>query len=207
MKIRLTGGNEILIYFNSFLASLKLSEAAEQASAISSAPAWNNISDAIISHGARYPDRATLIDGNDQIGPAALANLVGRAAVCLRSLGKGYISLKGRHADLIRRVGEDIHPQEAESVIAAYPLVRKAAVTARPADAGAAIVAYVVLSGALPQQDFAHYCIARLPASMRPAEIFYAAALPRTPNGKLDRPAIRALAARPATALAVRAER
>jgi acyl-coenzyme A synthetase/AMP-(fatty) acid ligase len=112
----------------------------------------------------------------------------------------GYITLKGRHADLIQRHGQEIHPQEVERIIAAHPLVREAVVTARPAASGMGpeIVAYVVLSGALPHQELASHCVTWLPAAQRPAEIFYAATLPRTPNGKLDRPAIRALAARPA---------
>jgi len=115
----------------------------------------------------------------------------------------GFITLKGRYADLIQRHGQEIHPQEVESVIAGHPLVREAAVAARPAASGhgSEIVAYVVLSGALPHQELARHCVTWLPAAKRPAEIFYTAALPRTPNGKLDRPAIRALAARPANSL------
>jgi acyl-coenzyme A synthetase/AMP-(fatty) acid ligase len=111
----------------------------------------------------------------------------------------GYITLKGRHDDLIRRHRQEFHPHEVENVIAAHPLVREAAVTARPAASGhgSEIVAYVVLSGALPLYELASHCVTWLPLSKRPAKIIYAAALPRTPNGKLDRPAIRALAERP----------
>jgi acyl-coenzyme A synthetase/AMP-(fatty) acid ligase len=112
----------------------------------------------------------------------------------------GYITLKGRQADLITRHGQEVHPQEVESAIAAHPLVREAAVVGRlaPAGMGVEIVAYVVLSGPLPHHELASHCVTWLPAEKRPAEIFYAAALPRTANGKLNRPAIRALAARPA---------
>ena len=111
----------------------------------------------------------------------------------------GFLTLKGRSNDLIHRHGQEIHPHQVESAIAAHKLVRAAAVTARPAASGgeAEIVAYVVLSGTLAHHELARHCVASLPAAKLPTEIFYTAALPRTPNGKLDRQAIRALALAP----------
>jgi acyl-coenzyme A synthetase/AMP-(fatty) acid ligase len=105
-----------------------------------------------------------------------------------------YITLRGREADLILRGGAEIYPLEIEAPMAAHPAVRDVAVVGR----GAEIVAYVVAPGGLGHVEMAAHCARVLPVALRPDVIFYAEKLPRTGNGKLDRPALRAIAARQA---------
>lgn len=123
----------------------------------------------------------------------------------------GYITLKGRRADLIRRDGREIYPPEIEEAIAAHPLVKEVVVVGRPqayspqvqhpqaqhSPAGTRdedIIAYVVLHADLAHQALAAHCAGRLPPGHLPQEIYYTAAIPRTANGKIDRPSVRAFA-------------
>lgn len=105
---------------------------------------------------------------------------------------EGYITLKGREADLILRGGTEIYPLEIEATMASHPAVRDVAVVGR----GPQIVAYVVKEAALAHEELAAHCARSLPESKRPDVIFYTDRLPRTGNGKVDRPALRAIAAR-----------
>lgn len=105
---------------------------------------------------------------------------------------EGYITLKGREADLILRGGTEIYPLEIEAPMAAHPAVRDVAVVGR----GPQIVAYVVKEPALAHEELAAHCAQNLPQGRRPDVIYYTDRLPRTGNGKVDRPALRAIAAR-----------
>jgi acyl-coenzyme A synthetase/AMP-(fatty) acid ligase len=110
----------------------------------------------------------------------------------------GYITLQGRRADVIRRAGAEIFPLEIEARMAAHAGVRDVAVVGRAGPGGEEIIAYVVPQGDLPHETLAAHCAQHLAPSHRPSVIYYTATLPRTGNGKLDRPALRALAARQA---------
>ena len=76
--------------------------------------------------------------------------------------------------------------------------MREAAVVARDGPDGARLVACVVMDGhAVPPSDLRAFAAARLPGFMVPAAFAPVDALPRLPNGKLDRRALAGLAAVP----------
>jgi acyl-CoA synthetase (AMP-forming)/AMP-acid ligase II len=108
----------------------------------------------------------------------------------------GYLYFVGRRDDLIKSRGEKVVPREVEDVLHGADGVTEAAVVGVPDERlGQAVVAHV----AGPSVDAAAlraFCAAHLEAHMVPsAVVVHADALPRTPNGKVDR---RALAEWPA---------
>ncbi|MFI5468797.1 type I polyketide synthase [Streptomyces cacaoi] len=109
----------------------------------------------------------------------------------------GYFTVCGRMSDLVIRGGENLHPEEVETVLRAARGVADAGVTGRPHDAlGEVPVAYVVpASDDLDVPALVELCRARLAAFKVPEEIYEVAAIPRTASGKITR---RGLAEQPA---------
>ena len=106
----------------------------------------------------------------------------------------GQLTVLGRADDMLISGGRNIHPQEIESCLAACPGVRDIAVSARPDPVwGDLIVALIVGEAELD----ALQAIARrqLPAAALPRRLIRLDRLPRNAAGKLDRPALRRLAA------------
>lgn len=103
---------------------------------------------------------------------------------------EGALHVTGRAADTIITGGENVAPAEVEAVLETHPAVTEAAVHARPDDEwGEAVVATVVLRDGMradPDELRAHVR-ARLAPFKVPKAITFAAALPRTPSGKLLR--------------------
>ena len=103
----------------------------------------------------------------------------------------GLFRFVGRDDEMIKSAGNRISPQEVEEAILAGPEAREAVAVGIPDDRlGQAIVA--VLAGD-PAGEAA--LVARLkrdlPSFMQPRRLDWRDALPRNPNGKLDRAAIR----------------
>jgi aspartate racemase len=87
--------------------------------------------------------------------------------------------------------GFRIEPGEIESVLVQHPSVREAFVTAPDERAGERrLVAYVVLQPSQTADELRRFLQDRLPDYMVPAQIMVLDALPKTPNGKLDRRAL-----------------
>ncbi|MFJ9151062.1 type I polyketide synthase [Streptomyces sp. NPDC102270] len=109
----------------------------------------------------------------------------------------GYFTVCGRMSDLVIRGGENLHPEEVETVLRAAPGVADAGVTGRPHDTlGEVPVAYVVpASDELDVPALVELCRARLAAFKVPEEVYEVAAIPRTASGKITR---RRLAEQPA---------
>ncbi len=110
---------------------------------------------------------------------------------------EGYLSLRGRAAEAIRRGGVAIYAPEIEEALLAHPGIAEVAVVGRPpADAGGReeAVAFVVRRGALSHDELARYCRERLAPARWPDRVFYADSLPRLPGGKIDRLRLVALA-------------
>ena len=102
--------------------------------------------------------------------------------------GAGFLHLKGRASDMILRGGSNIYPDEVESVLAEHPAVVDAAVVGRPSPAlGEEVVAVVVARATVTVDELIGHCRRRLSAYKVPAEIVFAAELPRTSFGKPDR--------------------
>ncbi|MCS0634799.1 amino acid adenylation domain-containing protein [Streptomyces sp. LP05-1] len=126
----------------------------------------------------------------------------------------GNLEILGRADQQVKIRGHRIEPGEIEAVLRALPGVRDAAVTDHPAPGGTVLVAHWVpataprtgtAAGAGPgtgpataagavtpgaARELREALAARLPAALVPAHFLALDALPRTPNGKLDRAAL-----------------
>lgn len=106
----------------------------------------------------------------------------------------GRLSILGRADDMLISGGRNVHPQEIESCLAACPGVLDVAVTGRPDPAwGDLIVALVV--GPVAPDDLLAHARHHLPSAARPRKIVALERLPRNAAGKLERTALRRLAA------------
>ena len=114
-----------------------------------------------------------------------------------RWLPDGRLDLLGRLDEQVKIRGFRVEPGEIEAVLARAPGVRQAAVVARDLPSGDRRLAGCVVAGdpELDVETLRRHLAAELPAHLVPAELFALAALPLSPNGKVDRAALRALLA------------
>ncbi len=114
----------------------------------------------------------------------------------------GGLAFLGRADDQVKVRGVRVEPGEVEAVLAAHPRVTEAAVAVRDLPGAArALVGYVVPApGGEPLDPVAlrRHAADRLPAAMVPGALVVVDALPRTPNGKVNRRALPAPDARAA---------
>ncbi|RXV65873.1 acyl-CoA ligase (AMP-forming), exosortase A system-associated [Burkholderia stabilis] len=106
----------------------------------------------------------------------------------------GYLYFVARGDDMIKTSGYRVSPTEIEDVLFALPHIREAAVFSVPHPAlGEAIAACVVstLDADACRADIARACRDALPTYMNPLVVEPLPALPRNPNGKIDRPALK----------------
>ncbi len=107
---------------------------------------------------------------------------------------EGFLYVEDRMDDMIVSGGENVVPAEVEQVLLRHPEVADAAVVGREdPEWQQAVTAVVVLedgSDATPDQLRRH-CAAELAGFKVPKRVELAAALPRTPSGKLLRRALR----------------
>ncbi len=108
----------------------------------------------------------------------------------------GRIVYLGRADRQVKVRGQRIELGEVEAVLAEHPGVDRVAVEAVPGPAGTELVAFLTPVDAPDDDALRAYAGPRLTAAMLPARAVRLAALPISPTtGKLDRPALRALAA------------
>ena len=105
----------------------------------------------------------------------------------------GYLYFVGRKDDMIKSSGYRISPTEVEEVVYATGLVNECAALGVPhAELGQALV--IAAHGKDPSDETAEAivmaCKQALPNFMVPARILWQDALPRNPNGKIDRRAL-----------------
>lgn len=102
----------------------------------------------------------------------------------------GQFAFRGRADDQVKIRGFRVEPGEVESVLSEHPLVRQASVIVRDDEhLGRQLVAYVVTAGGDAAQ-LRGYLAGKLPDYLVPAAIMEVAAIPLTPNGKVDRGAL-----------------
>jgi acyl-coenzyme A synthetase/AMP-(fatty) acid ligase len=107
----------------------------------------------------------------------------------------GYLYLRGRVADIIRRAGHEVMAPDVEAAIVRHPMVLEAAVVGIPSPGvGEEIVAFVVKGELLEHDELVRHCRTVLAPAQRPDRIFYIAALPRLDAGKIDRARLQSLA-------------
>jgi carnitine-CoA ligase len=106
----------------------------------------------------------------------------------------GFVFLRGRKKDIVRRGGENVSAAEVEEVLRSHPSVVDAAVVAVPdALRGEEVKAYIVLvEGAsamtLPPGELAGFCKERLAAYKVPRYFEYQQSdFPRTPSMRVDK--------------------
>ena len=100
----------------------------------------------------------------------------------------GYFYLAGRGDDMIIRGGENISPEEVETVLYSHPKIEEAAVIGVPdPDWGQEPRAIVVLKegkSASPE-EIIEYCRQKLSSFKRPRSVIFVPELPRNPMGKV----------------------
>lgn len=107
-----------------------------------------------------------------------------------RTDSEGYLYFVGRKDDIIKSRGEKVAPREVEDVLHGHPDVAEAAVVGRPdAVLGQAICAFVTPrpGRTLEPRILMLHCRRHLEDFMVPQDIVVKPALPRSPNGKIDR--------------------
>ncbi|MEU6745811.1 amino acid adenylation domain-containing protein [Spirillospora sp. NPDC046719] len=104
----------------------------------------------------------------------------------VRVLPDGEIAFLRRTDALLKRHGVRVDPGEVEEALRSVPGVHDAAVTAD----GAELAAYLTGAGALDAAALRAHLRALLPGPMIPSSYHQLPALPRTPNGKVDRAAL-----------------
>jgi long-chain acyl-CoA synthetase len=109
----------------------------------------------------------------------------------------GYLRIVDRIKDMIIRGGENIYPKEIETALYGHDGVLEVAVVGRPDDVlGEVVVAYVAArpDAEVTAEELHALCAERLAKYKRPVLIEVLDELPKNPVGKIDKPALRALA-------------
>ncbi len=115
----------------------------------------------------------------------------------------GYFWIVGRIDDVLNVSGHRLGTMEVESALVANPLVAEAAVVGRPDDlTGEAIVAFVVLKGARPNEEdsvkianeLRNWVAKEIGAIAKPKDIRFGDNLPKTRSGKIMRRLLRSIA-------------
>ncbi|MBI3965927.1 MAG: long-chain-fatty-acid--CoA ligase [Chloroflexi bacterium] len=107
----------------------------------------------------------------------------------------GYVFLAGRKGDMIIRGGENIAPEEVESVLYSHPAVEEAAVVGVPDEEwGERVMAFIALKPGhtATEADLIEYCRQRLASFKKPEIIRFIPELPRNALGKVLRKDLRA---------------
>ena len=107
----------------------------------------------------------------------------------------GYIFLTGLKKDMLLRAGMNVYPREIEDVLVAHPAIAEAAVVGMPDPVrGEEVKACVVPHpGKDPsEKELLAYCKEQLASYKCPRKLVILDALPRDPQGKVDKHALRA---------------
>jgi o-succinylbenzoate---CoA ligase len=107
---------------------------------------------------------------------------------------EGFLYVRDRIDDMIVTGGENVVPSEVEEVLLRHPAVVEAAVVGREdPEWQQAVTAVVVLAAGaeVTPDELRHHCAETLAGFKVPKRVELAAALPRTPSGKLMRRALR----------------
>ncbi|ACL56369.1 class I adenylate-forming enzyme family protein [Methylobacterium nodulans] len=102
----------------------------------------------------------------------------------------GYVWFEGRHDDVMNAFGYRVSPSEVEAVLIGHPDVQEVAVAERAVREDVRVIAaYVVPKpGHAPDREaLIAWCQERLAGYKCPREVVFLEALPRTPNGKVQR--------------------
>lgn len=111
----------------------------------------------------------------------------------------GFFYFVGRSKDVIKRSGENIGAEEVEAVLTEHPGIRETAVIGIPDDyRDEAVMAFIVAGESDPPitlADIREFCAGRIADFKVPSVVRVVSSLPRGMLGKVDKKALRALAA------------
>jgi acyl-CoA synthetase (AMP-forming)/AMP-acid ligase II len=116
----------------------------------------------------------------------------------VRADEQGYVEIVGRLDDRISCAGESIYPKEVENVLLGHPDIVDVAVVPMPDEVkGEVPVAFVVerAAGAAREPEIKEYFIQNGAAYMHPRRVFVVPEMPLTSAKKVDRTALKKLAA------------
>ncbi len=106
---------------------------------------------------------------------------------------RGHLILLGRADDMLVSGGVNVHPAEPERLLAACPSLTEVAVTGRRDPVWGDVLVALYRGDAAPAELEA-WCRERVPRHLRPRIYLRLESLPMSPQGKLDRRALRRLA-------------
>jgi O-succinylbenzoic acid--CoA ligase len=137
------------------------------------------------------------------VTPGYLDEAATEAAFCsagLRTGDRGHrdeagrVYVEGRVDDTIITGGENVDPAEVATALREHPAVADCAVLGLPDEEwGQRVAALVVRDGETTAADLREHCRDRLADYKRPRTVGFAAAVPRTASGTVDREAVRRL--------------
>ncbi len=141
---------------------------------------------------AKTAERFRPAPGRDPALP--LAEMAVWSGDTVRRDAEGYLYFIGRGDEMIKVSGYRVSPSEVEEAFHASGLAREAAAFGVPhPKLGQAVVAVAYAHEGASAADLLDACRRQLPAYMVPAHLdLRAGPLPRNPNGKIDRPLLRA---------------
>lgn len=109
---------------------------------------------------------------------------------------EGFLYFVGRKDDMIKSKGERISPREIEDCLCKIDGVTEVAVIGVPDEIlGEAIKAYISVRDGhkLPERDILQHCKENLEDFMIPKYVHFMKSLPKSPNGKIDKMALKRL--------------
>ncbi|MGQ0849335.1 MAG: AMP-binding protein, partial [Actinomycetota bacterium] len=108
----------------------------------------------------------------------------------------GYVTHQGRVDDSVKVKGKWLNPAEVESCLLDHPAVRDCAVVAIAGSDGLLRpVAFVVTAGPVTEAELQQHTLDHLDPYKYPRRVFLVASLPSTHLGKVDRAALKRMAA------------
>jgi long-chain acyl-CoA synthetase len=106
----------------------------------------------------------------------------------------GYLFIEDRKKDMAIVGGYNVYPREVDEVLMQHPAIREAGAVGVPDSYRGEVIWAFVAGDALGEAEVLDHCAARLAKYKRPARLVVLDALPRTPVGKIDKQALKALA-------------
>jgi amino acid adenylation domain-containing protein len=125
--------------------------------------------------------------------PGALPDPVYRTGDLVQLRADGDYDFLGRRDHQIKSRGYRIELGEIEAALATHPQLEESVAVAVPhVEWGSAVVAWVALrnGASVTPRDVKRHVAGRLPAYMVPAVVEFLEELPKTSNGKIDRPSL-----------------
>lgn len=105
----------------------------------------------------------------------------------------GFWYIHGRSDDTIKIAGKRVGPAEVETIVTSHAAIREAAAIGVPNELkGSELVVYCVRQGEVSAADVQELVARELGRPLRPHEVRFVSALPKTRNGKVMRRLVRA---------------